>query len=204
LRKSPKQARSKELVDAVMDAAARILEKSGEVTGIDGLTTNKVAKMAGVSIGSLYQYFPSKDAIFAKLIERNIENNTARLLKQIESKAGADPQVVVSGIIADIVDLFSENRAMIALMFGEVPKLKKTRDIIYRRNRTITVFIEYLRANPKGLRDPDHIEEQVYVIAHATIGLLQVACLEDFEKFEADIVKRQLQRMAQSFLFVSG
>jgi AcrR family transcriptional regulator len=56
MRKQPSQARSKATVDAIVEAAARILGDQGWA----GFTTNKVAEAAGVSIGSYYQYFPDK------------------------------------------------------------------------------------------------------------------------------------------------
>jgi len=65
-RKLPAQSRSAATVNAVLEAAARILERHG----FEGYTTNAVAERAGVSIGSLYQYFPSKDAVTVALIER--------------------------------------------------------------------------------------------------------------------------------------
>lgn len=67
LKKQPVQARSRALVEAVIDAAARILVESGTA----GLTTNHVAERAGVSIGSLYQYFPDKTAVLAALFARH-------------------------------------------------------------------------------------------------------------------------------------
>jgi AcrR family transcriptional regulator len=68
-RKMPRQARSGATVDAILEAAARILE----TRGFEGYTTNAIAKLAGVSIGSLYQYFPTKEAITASLIAREAE-----------------------------------------------------------------------------------------------------------------------------------
>ena len=62
-RKKPKQERSKTLVGSVLDATARILDGSGYAAA----TTNKIAEIAGVSIGSLYQYFPGKDAVLGAL-----------------------------------------------------------------------------------------------------------------------------------------
>ncbi|MEO0962725.1 MAG: TetR/AcrR family transcriptional regulator [Pseudomonadota bacterium] len=67
-RKSPKQARSSETVEAIVEAAARILE----VKGVEGFNTNAVALRAGVSIGSLYQYFPNKHALIAELLRRSV------------------------------------------------------------------------------------------------------------------------------------
>jgi AcrR family transcriptional regulator len=67
-RKRPVQGRSRATVDAVLAAAARILEDRG----LTGFNTNAVAERAGVSIGSLYQYFPSKDAILVALMEQSL------------------------------------------------------------------------------------------------------------------------------------
>ena len=65
-RKAPSQARSAQTVDLILMAAGDVLERHG----FDGYTTNAIAERAGVSIGSLYQYFPGKDAITVALIER--------------------------------------------------------------------------------------------------------------------------------------
>jgi len=65
-RKPPTQSRATETVNAVLEAAAHILERHG----FERYTTNAIAERAGVSIGSLYQYFPGKDAVTVALIER--------------------------------------------------------------------------------------------------------------------------------------
>ena len=63
-RRAPGQARSQETVGVILEASARILESGG----IRGFNTNAIAAKAGVSIGSLYQYFPNKDSIVLALI----------------------------------------------------------------------------------------------------------------------------------------
>ena len=65
-RKLPRQSRSASTVQVIVEAAARLLERGGA----SGFNTNSVAEIAGVSIGSLYQYFRNKDAIVRALIER--------------------------------------------------------------------------------------------------------------------------------------
>lgn len=83
-RKSPSQSRARVTVEAILEGAAHILEREGSA----GYTTNAVAERAGVSIGSLYQYFPNKDALTAALVDRE----TQLLLDDIGAAAGhADP-----------------------------------------------------------------------------------------------------------------
>ena len=65
-RKSPRQQRSADTVEALLTAAARVLERES----LAGFNTNRVAEVAGVSVGSLYQYFPNKSALIAALIDR--------------------------------------------------------------------------------------------------------------------------------------
>ncbi|HXV93477.1 MAG TPA: TetR/AcrR family transcriptional regulator [Pseudonocardia sp.] len=74
-RRRPRQARSRQTVARVLDAAAALLEESGHAA----LTTNEVAARAGVSIGSLYQYFADKDALLAALAERHLAESAERL-----------------------------------------------------------------------------------------------------------------------------
>jgi AcrR family transcriptional regulator len=66
-RKEPRQARSKKTVDVILEATARVLSKLGYA----GMNTNSVAQAAGVSIGSVYQYFPNKDSLVTALHERH-------------------------------------------------------------------------------------------------------------------------------------
>ena len=88
-RKQPTQARSAATVASIIEAAAQILETDG----LEGFNTNAVARRAGVSVGSLYQYFPSKDALTAALIEREkrqFYNDAAVALTQRSGKTALE------------------------------------------------------------------------------------------------------------------
>jgi AcrR family transcriptional regulator len=93
-RKKPIQARSAATVQAILEAAAHILETDG----LAACSTNAVALRAGVSIGSLYQYFPSRDAITKALILEQTE----AVLKQVES---IDPHKGGQAALLDLVDV---------------------------------------------------------------------------------------------------
>jgi AcrR family transcriptional regulator len=80
-RKSPRQARAVATQDAILEAAAHIISGGG----LAAFNTNAVAERAGVSIGSLYQYFPNKDALMVALIDRTQRQQLAR----VKAAAGA-------------------------------------------------------------------------------------------------------------------
>ena len=86
-RKQPKQARSAELVAAILDAAGRVLAAEGA----HRFTTARVAEKAGVSIGSLYQYFPNKAAILFRLQSDEWRETTSLLRTILEDTSRAPP-----------------------------------------------------------------------------------------------------------------
>ena len=80
MKKEPKQARSKASVAAMVEACARILERHGYA----GLSTNAIAQVAGVSIGSVYEYFPGKEAVVARLSEALLAETTSLLHDRLD------------------------------------------------------------------------------------------------------------------------
>lgn len=82
-RKQPQQARSTELVSAILEAAVRVLEKEGA----QRFTTARVAEKAGVSVGSVYQYFPNKASILFRLQSDEWRQTTAMMRAILDDKA---------------------------------------------------------------------------------------------------------------------
>ncbi len=85
-RKNPRQRRAKATVEAILVAAAQVFEARGYAHG----TTDRIAERAGVSVGSLYQYFPNKDAILVALAQRHMEQGLA-LAKAMLATAPQNP-----------------------------------------------------------------------------------------------------------------
>ncbi|WP_150303693.1 TetR/AcrR family transcriptional regulator [Pseudomonas saliphila] len=111
LRKRPSQSRSRALVDAVEQACLRILDEAGE----DALTVARIAEVSGVAVGSIYQYFPNKDAIVALLYERVLDEESENLLRMRERLVGVPLKAALRDILANIIRvetrLFKLNKA---------------------------------------------------------------------------------------------
>lgn len=96
-RKTPSQRRSRKTFDAILDAAARVFSERGFAAG----TTNHIAAEAGVSIGSLYQYFPNKNAILIALLERHLadaEKSYEEILVRA-AEGGLSPREVIRELL---------------------------------------------------------------------------------------------------------
>jgi AcrR family transcriptional regulator len=136
-RKQPRQARSRETVEALLEAAAQVFERHGYAAG----TTNRIAARAGVSIGSLYQYFPSKDAILLALVERHVAEAEVALVPLAGWLAGgvppptadADARPEATGaapslrdglqaLVAAMVALHAERPGLHRVLFEEAPR----------------------------------------------------------------------------------
>jgi AcrR family transcriptional regulator len=124
-RKIPLQQRSTETVNVILEAAARVLERHG----LAGFTTNAVAERAGVSIGSLYQYFPSKEALTASLIHRETSALIENAATAFDETSG---RAALSGLIAAAVK-HQLRRPVLARLLdfeeGRLPLGKETRDV---------------------------------------------------------------------------
>ena len=100
-RRLPLQSRSRELVRAIVEAAGRIVSADPEAEGggSRGFSTNHVARLAGVSIGSLYQYFPSKSAIVAALAHARLRDTFEPLLDDIAVSSGRSLEDAISRLV---------------------------------------------------------------------------------------------------------
>ncbi|PTS79224.1 TetR family transcriptional regulator [Sphingomonas sp. HMWF008] len=170
-RKQPLQPRARATVEAILEAAAHILESRG----LAGYNTNAVAERAGVSIGSLYQYFPGKDAVMAALIRRE----TALLLAEAET-AGTFPgaregliQLINAAVrhqlrrpvLARLIDgeevrlpLDADNRGIEATMTDLVADILRRPGVPRAANRTVAA--RDLVAIVKGMVDAAGIREE--------------------------------------------
>jgi len=99
-RRAARQERSQATVDAILEAATRLFAEGG----LDQVNTNHIAELAGVSIGSLYQYFPSKEAILGELIDRHSEQTIAALAAKL-AEFDARP---IPAVLREIVQILLE------------------------------------------------------------------------------------------------
>jgi len=143
LRKQPKQERSRVTFEAIIEATARILEADG----LAGLSTNRVARVAGVSVGSLYQYFPNKQALVAEVRARFGQRFQAALLELLAKLPGMGVREAIHAWVRTLVALHTESPGVHNAVGTGTP-----REFHSALSRVVG---GYLSAHAEALRRPD-------------------------------------------------
>ncbi|WP_063060180.1 TetR/AcrR family transcriptional regulator [Nocardia sienata] len=152
-RKTPRQQRSEFTFDAILDAAARLFQQHGYAA----TTTNKVAALAGVSIGTLYHYVPNKDALLYALADRHLREATAALLTEAASLRVDEPPLdeTVHRLITAVADLHRAQPQTHRLLFEQSPRTPETLARLRELERRLAAEVAgHLRRLGVGGADP--------------------------------------------------
>ena len=172
--KKPKQERSKTTVDAILEAVTHIMDKDGAV----GLTTNKIADKAGVSVGSLYQYFKNKESIFEAILLRLTDSNLASFEETFSKKS---EDVSIRNIIHMVVQSHFENiqkmGKLSSVLFEYAPQVLSPNHFIKADERIIKFLVEKTAEYNVELR-PENKEHAFFVCSQAVRGTLFMVFLQ--------------------------
>lgn len=193
-RKKPRQERARATVDALLEAAARVLVEDG----YEGATTKRVAEVAGVSIGSLYQYFPSKEALVGGLCERLAERVTL-LCEGLRARRGEPLERAVPDLVRGMVAVYAANPRLQRVLVEQLPRLEGLevlRDAEARMESIIRGELAQLR---EGLR-PQNVELAVFVLLRAVRSVTWSAVLERPELLEDPALVEELSALVLGYL----
>ncbi len=118
LRKSPRQERSRQMVDRIVEAGRTVLLEQGH----ERTTTNRVADEAGISPGSLYQYFPNKEAILAAVMDRYSRDVSEELAGLVAPPGRRDPVATLRATFHGLLDVLETHREFVRLVTEVLPR----------------------------------------------------------------------------------
>ena len=170
-RRKPKQRRSRQTVEAILDAVLRILKREGN----RGVTTNRIAEVAGVSIGSVYQYFPDKRAIFAALHERHIEQIDRMVERTLVEHAASPLTELMTALIEGMLEAHRADPELYEMMAAEVPhRAGGTRDFSVRLHGAFRLA---LAARARELKKGRDLDRMAFVVGNLVDALSHAALL---------------------------
>jgi AcrR family transcriptional regulator len=167
----PTQRRARQTVDAILDAVARVLKRDG----LKAVTTNRIAQVAGVSIGSVYQYFPDKQAIFVALHRRHIDDIDRLVTTTLVENANSSLEDLIRSMVEVITNAHTGDPELYEMMFSEVPhRAEGTKDFTARFHGAFRLA---LAARAAELGRTGDLDKLVFVVTHMVESLCHGAAL---------------------------
>ena len=150
-RKSPTQQRSQLTVAALLKATAHILVKEG----YESASTNRIAEAAGVSIGSLYQYFPSKEALVAAVVDRHMQEMMQLLRAAVDRVREQPVEVATRELVRVMIDAHRVDPRLHRVLVEQVPRVGRLENIRAIDREAYALIRAYLEAHRDELRVAD-------------------------------------------------
>lgn len=139
MRKKPLQQRSRHMVDTLVDAAALCVAERG----LADTTTNHIAQRAGVSVGSLYQYFENRDALIGALLDRVVRELSLLVDARLAAMLKADVRTVVRGLLEAVFDFVQQDACRLELV-RNWQRLQGQRTIVALERHMLEACRQYL------------------------------------------------------------
>jgi AcrR family transcriptional regulator len=190
-RRIPRQARAEETVSAILEGAAQVLEAGG----LAAFTTNAVAERAGVSIGTLYQYFSDKGALLRALAEREMRLAIAGVAKALRGEGEAPLEERVRATVRAIVHAFhGRQRARKAVVQAVLAQ-----GMAIEMVAPVAAFIAKAGSTPhRGMARLSR--EQQFVVSRALMGAIRAAVLEEAPFLKSRAFEDELVRLVTSYI----
>jgi len=194
-RRIPRQARATQTAEAILEGAAQILEAGG----LGALTTNAVAERAGVSIGTLYQYFADKNAILVALAKQQVELGLAEIARGLSGEIDPTPAGRVRAMVRASIHAFRgrqrARKAVMEAVFSQglhAELMVPVVTFIAQHSGRVGVTPQPVFATLTPL--------QMFVMSRAMIGVLRAAVLEDQPFFKSRPFEDELVRLVLSYV----
>lgn len=196
-RKQPRQRRSRATVEAILSAATQVFRRHGYAAG----TTDRIAERAGVSVGSLYQYFPNKDALLVVLAERHVDEGFARIREMLRDALDSKPplETLLRRFVEGMIALHDHEPELHRVLFEEAPLPASLRRNLRKREVAFAIEVRaLLEAHPEvSMRDP---ALSAYVVVQTIEGLVHGFILHPPPEIRSKALTDEIVRLCSSYL----
>jgi AcrR family transcriptional regulator len=195
-RRQPQQQRSKQTVEVVLDAVARVVKRDG----IDHVTTNRIAQLAGVSIGSLYQYFPDKRAILCAVRDRHVEQMARLVERELLKRAEAPLAARMRGLLDAMIDAHALDPALSEALLDRLPPA----DHESFEQRLRNALRLALAASTHEFTRPPNLDRMLFVLCELFGSLAHAAVLRRPAKLSLRAAREEASRTVLAYLGAHG
>jgi len=197
-RKRPVQQRSRFTVDQILEAAARVFAERGYA----GATTNHIAERAGVSIGSLYQYFPNKDTVLVALQARHMESASEVLRRMMEEALSEKkaPEHLLRRFVRQIVEMHASEPALHHVLLYEGPRTPELSKKLHGIEDSMARAVEQMLAERGGISRL-HAKHAAYLVVHVVENMAHEYVIHPPPDMPIDVFVEELVTMLSGYIW---
>jgi AcrR family transcriptional regulator len=192
-RRKPRQARATDTVETIFGAAARIIERDG----VDALNTNRIAEQAGIAIGTLYGYFPNKQAILLTMARRELEHTQRAIRDAIDA---ADPRTEIGrSVIRALIQGFGGRNRLRRVLLETIVAQGKYAELA----QPVEEFAQVILARAGGrlpMLPETMTATQAFVLTRALVGVIRAAVFEESPAMGTPVLEDELLRLARCYV----
>jgi AcrR family transcriptional regulator len=197
-RKAPVQARSEATWVAILEATIQVLGAQG----FDGLTTTRVAERAGVSVGTLYQYFPNKHALVLTVLERHVDAVATMVEEACAAHHGAPLATMVSAMCGAFIGAKLRRRDMVQALQHASAELGGDEVVRRRAQRTVEAIVAMLGTSPEI--DKGRVALATSVLVPAIVGVVDTALARRADAHALRAIERELTVLGTAYLHAAA
>ena len=172
-RKLPKQSRSRVTVEAILAATTHILVEEG----YDKANTNRIAEHAGISIGSLYQYFPNKESLMTALMDQHAQEMAELVGTKLDRLFDSPLEIAIPELITAVVAAHAINPRLHQVLSEEIPRSERSPQMHKADERVTTLIRAYLERWRDQIQ-PQNIDLTVFILSRTVDSLCHAAVIE--------------------------
>lgn len=192
-RKVPQQERSRQMVERILLSAQEVLLTDGH----DAASTNRIARHAGISPGSLYQYFGDKESLVAAVVARHSEELATRVTSSFTANLGTKGESMVRASVEALLAALEENAAFLRVVVEGLPPEHHRARLAALEDRVTELVSTYLSAQPPGRDVPSPVAAWLLV---RTVEQLTVRYVLDAPPIARDVFVSELVRLVLGYV----
>lgn len=181
-RRKPRQSRSIITVNSILEAAATLFARNG----FEATTTTQIAELAGVAVGTLYEYFPNKDTLAAKLIKIHCDQLLEAYVQRFEAERSESADRIIQIFIEVTFNAYATNKDLHRALLEQMGRISKLRHL-KRVSLDITNTLQDALIESGELQSRDDCQLQVFIIENTIEALIHRTLLYSPEHFDKNL-----------------
>ncbi|MEW5852502.1 MAG: TetR/AcrR family transcriptional regulator [Myxococcota bacterium] len=194
-RRQPMQARAQATVESILRATERVLVKEG----YDGANTNRIAEVAGVSVGSLYQYFPSKEALVMALVDEHCDQMLGLMAQHVSESQDASLEVATRAFVRAMLHAHALQPELHRVMVEQLPRIQGFDKVRQMSAMAQALVMEFLQRHRARLR-PANLELASFLVVYAVEAATHAAILEKPHALQDGELAEEISQLVLRYL----